>query len=1182
MKLCAARVRVALGVLFAGLALVLVVGAAPALAGAWWQLSSRVAPTNLRPGGKGLLLVAADDIGDSPVEGGTSHVTVSDLLPEGLALTGGVGAVKAHRSFETAEEARNWSCTLNGAREVRCASLLTIPPYEGLELEIPVEAQEPAGIDTALANRVSVSGGVEPGGSAVVERTLTRPISIGEEPVGFGVEPDGFALVPENDRGESETQAGGHPFQLTADVGFDQTVERLPEEKGLRPSSPALARNLSFNLPPGLLGDVNASERCSEAAFSALGPNFTNLCPSGSVVGVATVSVNIRVPAFGYVTHSVPLFNLVPGHGEPARFGFEIFKVPVMLDTAVRTGGDYGVSVNVENAPETAQILASQVTFWGTPSDPAHNSARGWPCLIGGVYASGATCTPPGEPSDTALLTLPSSCTGPLNSLMTGESWSGGQLDSGYLPLQRNETEPLTGLRDCQAVPFDAAITTQPVEAGEAEQEPQPVHSTSTPSGLDVGVTVPQHATVDGGEPAGEADVQSASVTLPEGVLLNPSAANGLQACSEGQIGYQGPGASSGDPFAPGAPEPLRFSDEPPHCPAGSKLGTVHIKTPLLAEELEGSVYLASPAPEGEAGQNPFDSLLALYIVAESETLGLTVKLAGESTLNAATGQITTTFSSTPQVPFEQLRVQLFGGPRGPLSTPAFCGTYQTSASFTPWSGNPSLQTSSEPGEFDLDTGTEGEPCPSGQQPFTPSIQAGSTNLQAGAFTNFTFQLSRPGPDQPLTGLTLKLPPGDAALLKNVTPCSEPQAAQGACGPESEIGQATATAGLGPDPYTVGGGRVYITGPYDGAPFGLSIVTPAVAGPFDLGNVVVRSKIEVDPHTAQVTISSPLPTIVQAVGHAATGIPLDLRQVNVTIDRPNFEYNPTDCTASSIAATLTGAQGATASTSTRFQVAGCQGLPFRPAVTATTKGRTSKADGASLGLTFKSRVGEAHVARTVLTIPAMLPARLTTIQKACVAATFEVNPAACGEGSDIGTAVVHTPVLKNPLSGPIYLVSHGNAAWPDAELVLQGEGVTVILDGQTAIKKGVTTSSFLSVPDAPFESVEATLPEGPHSALTTNLPLKDHYSLCGQHLTIPTALTGQNGSATKASVKVSVQGCAAVRGVKARRLSRRQKLARALKACRKASRRSHARPAACERRAERIWVMSVSRLRRAA
>ena len=357
--------------------------------------------------------------------------------------------------------------------------------------------------------------------------------------------------------------------------------------------------------------------------------------------------------------------------------------------------------------------------------------------------------------------------------------------------------------------------------------------------------------------------------------------------------------------------------------------------------------------------------------------------------------------------------------------------------------------------------------------------------------------------------------------------------------------------------------------PYGGAPFGLSIVTPAVAGPFDLGDVVVRSKIEINPHTAQVTISSSLPTFVQGIGMPPSGIPLALKQIYVNVNRTNFEYNPTSCNPMRIEGTLTGAGGAASNISSPFQVANCASLPFKPTVSASTQGKTSKADGASLKLTFKSRTGEAHVAKTILTIPAILPARLTTIQKACLAAVFETNPASCPEGSDIGTAVVHTPVLKNPLTGPIYLVSHGNAAWPDAELVLQSEGITVILDGQTAIKKGVTTSSFQTVPDAPFETVEATLPEGPHSALTTNLPLKDHYSLCGQHLTIPTSLTGQNATIVNQNVKVAVQGCSAVKANKTRKLTRAQELTRALVACRKSHKHSHAARTSCERKARK-------------
>ena len=1142
----------------------LLLGAAPAFASGWWRMSSRVAPTHLAPGSTGILNVAVEDLGDSGISGATNPITISEVLPAGLKITD-PEAVSPHRASkfrDAVEKASEWSCTLPSEREASCVTHMSLRPYEGLVLEIPVTAESSLPDETLLSNHASVQGGDTEGTSTSVPAdSLTRAAQISAQPVTFGLEPGGLLLLPEEEGGTIDTSAGTHPFQLTSTVEFDQVLEEVQEpghEQILAPAAPALPKDLSFQLPPGLLGDVAAAARCSDSQFAVFEVNG-NKCPAESAVGVASVTL-LEPSRLGFVTLDVPLFNLEPAQGEPARFGFEADGVPVTLETAVRTESDYGVTVTVNNATEAAQVLGAQITFWGDPSSPAHDNSRGWNCL------DGKACPAPSERSNTALLTLPTSCTGPLYSTMQGQAWNGEPI-SAQFTFQNELGQPLSELEHCPALPFEPSISAQPVQEVESEGlPPAPTTTASAPTGLDVSVNLPQQGTVHA-DMLAQADVRSATVALPEGMQLNPSAANGLAACSESQIGYQGPGST--DPLSPGAEEPLHFSSQPAACPQASKLGIVRLRTPLLEEQLTGAVYLAEPAPQGEPGKNPFDSLLALYIVAEDPALGIRAKLAGEAKLNPATGQITSTFADTPQVPFEELNLQLFGGPAGSLTTPSACASYSASASFTPWSGNPSVTVASEPA-FQITSGPGGASCAS-PQPFSPSLVAGATSLQAGGYTSFNLHLSRPDGDQALTDLAVHLPAGDAAILKNVTPCPEPQASQGTCGPESEIGQATATAGEGPDPDTVTGGRVYITGPYDGAPFGLSIVTPAVAGPFNLGNVVVRSKIEVDPHTAQVTITSPLPTFVQGVGREPSGVPLDLRDVYVTVNRPDFEYNPTSCNPSSINASLTGSAGATAQASSGFQVEGCQSLPFKPAVTSTTKGKTTKADGASLGLTFRSKTGEAHVAKTILTIPSTLPARLTTIQKACVASVFEANPASCPEGSDIGTAVVHTPVLKTPLVGPIYLVSHGNAAWPDAELVLQGEGITVILDGQTAIKKGVTTSSFLSVPDAPFESVEATLPEGPHSALTTNLPFKDHYSLCGQHLAIPTALTGQNGTAVSENVKVVVQGCRAVKASKAKKLTTAQKLKRALVACRKAHRRSRAKRVGCERAARRRY-----------
>jgi hypothetical protein len=1102
----------------------------------------------------------------------TSPVTIKDTLPPNLE------AIKVSGKPAFGQLAAHHMTCPEGAVSLKEAPLTcttkpeTFNAFEVLEMTIEVKVEPDA--TTGEANKVEVQGGEQQGqpGVPVSSSTLSRPLTVSGQPTVFGVEEGGYGVTPEEEGGGLDRQAGSHPFQLTTTLNLNQTAELLGPselgeavEPGLIGTAPALTRHLNFNLPPGLIGDPRAAPECTTVDFTTLSLSNVNACKPESMIGVAVVTINLPTPPFHNITHAVPLWNLVPATGEPARFGFEILHVPIVLDTSLRSDGDYGVSVSVNESPESAQLLASEVTIWGAPGQQSHDQSRGWGCLDEGIpIEHSSPCEATNQHSNAAFLTMPTSCTGPLGTTVEGESWPvtklAGETEQ-VLSLHGDAEVP--GFEGCGALSFSPSIGLETTE-----------HSVSSPTGVNVRVTVPQRGTVEAGRLA-EADVKSTTVTLPEGMQLNPSAAGGLEACSEQQIGFEG--APEVDSLSPGAPQPLRFSSEEAHCPPASKIGTVRINTPLLEHELHGAVYLATPAPQGEAGQNPFGSLVALYIVAEEPAAGIRVKLAGKSQLNPQTGQVSTSFQDTPQVPFEELSLELSGGPRASLGTPAVCGNPSLAATFAPWSDEAAaVQASGGLAEsLSIASGIGGGAC-SNPAPFSPGIVGGSSIAQAGAFTSFTLAITRPDGDQPLTGATVHLPPGNAAMLASVTPCPEPQASLGTCGQQSEIGQASATSGLGPDPFTVSGGRVYITGPYQGAPFGLSIVTPAVAGPFDLGDVVVRSKIEVDPYTAQVTITSGLPTMVQGVGRPASGVPLQLRQVNVGVDRPNFEFNPTNCSPMSVTGTLTGEQGASVAVSSPFEVTECRRLAFKPGVSAATRGKTSKADGASLGLTFTSRPGEAHIGKTILTIPATLPARLTTIQKACLARVFEANPAACPEGSDIGTAVVHTPVLKSPVQGPIYLVSHGNAAWPDAELVLQGEGITVILDGQTAIKKGVTTSSFLSVPDVPFEKVEVTLPEGPHSALTTNLPLKDHYNLCGQHLTIPTQLTGQNGTLDNQNLKLTVQGCSAVKASKTRKLTKAQKLARALAACRKSHPHAHAQRARCEHAAHKRHAANAS------
>jgi hypothetical protein len=518
-------------------------------------------------------------------------------------------------------------------------------------------------------------------------------------------------------------------------------------------------------------------------------------------------------------------------------------------------------------------------------------------------------------------------------------------------------------------------------------------------------------------------------------------------------------------------------------------------------------VYLAAQ------NENPFHTLLAGYIVVDDPTTGVLIKIPGRLDPDPVTGQIVATFDENPQFPFSDLKVHFFGGPRAPLTTPAGCGTYTTNAMLTPWSAPDSGPPATSSDSFQINGG-----CGGG---FNPAFNAGTSNNQAGGFSPFTMTFSRSDQDQVLSGVSVKLPPGLLGIIKGVEQCPEPQAGQGACGQGSLIGHTTVAAGAGPNPFYVQGGQVFLTGPYKGAPFGLSVVVPAVAGPFNLGTVVVRAAISVDPHTAQITVSSdPLPTILQ-------GIPLDVRTVNVNIDRAGFTFNPTSCEPLTVGGTLTSTQGATAQVSNRFQVANCANLPFKPKFTVSTQANTSKKNGASLDVKLGYPKGsQANIGKVAVTLPKALPSRLTTIQQACPEATFAANPATCPAGSTIGVATASTPVLSNPVTGPAYLVSHGGAAFPDLVLILQGEGVRLELTGSINIKKGVTSSAFNAVPDAPISSFELKLPEGPHSGLAAVLPAKAKGNLCGTSLTMPTTLSGQNGAQIKQSTKITVSGCA--------------------------------------------------------
>jgi hypothetical protein len=1089
----------------------------------WWRITSEVAPTRITPAGTGEVFAVVSDLGDSSADGTTpGHpINVEVHLPGGLVATGLPTNVRKGIPVE---------CSIGPP--VKCSYAGLLNPYERLSVPIEVHAEEPPGTETTLQAMISVEGG---GASRV---SAEQPIEIGDAPPAFGVR--SLEVEPFNEDGTPDTTAGANPFQLTTTLTLNQTAARLPV---------ALPKDLSFVLPPGFVGNPQAASQCSEADFSALVLE-SNLCPPSSVVGVAAVTAN--EPIAHVITATVPIFNLVPARGEPARLGFEVIgKIPVIIDTAVRSGRDYGVVATVRNATQTAGLLSSQVTLWGVPGDARHDNARGWECVGGGTYAGQVHRTCPEQLTlpETPFLRDPTSCATdptaePLISSVEADSWTEPGAFTAFSSEWIEGGQPV-GLEGCSALDFSPTVDVSPE-----------VHSASAPSGFVVHVHVPQPG-LSSPEGRPEADVRNTTITLPPGTWVDPSAATGLASCSESQAGFEG--------LDPAGTQ--QFSAEPGACPESSKLGTARIETPLLPNPLTGDVYLADPAPNGEEGRNPFNSLVALYLMTEDPVSGVRVKLAGKGRIDESTGQVSTTFRNTPQVPFQDLEVKLFGGERASLSTPPLCGGYVSEGVFTSWASRTPLASGAPAADFEVSAGPAGGVCPPAPLLLSPAFSAQATSTSAGSFTHFMLELARADGQQQLAGLTVRLPPGIAALLSTVTPCPEPPAGvEWSCGAESLIGHSEATSGLGNFPVSLPG-PVYLTSGYDGAPFGILVQTRAKAGPFDLGNVNVRSRIDVDPSTAQVTITTDPGPRAERLPVKIRGIPAQIKRLVITVDREGFEFNPTSCAPMQVEGTVAGDEGTSASVGSRFQVGGCDALPFAPVLTASSPGQASRADGTSFRVKITSAgLGQANIAKVSLQLPKQLPTRQSTIKLACPAAVFSADPATCDEGSVIGTAVVRTPVLRSPLTGPAYLVSHGGAAFPDVEFVLQGEGVRLVLDGKTDIKNGRTYSRFESAPDAPFTSFETNLPAGPHSALGVYTTENQNYNICAASLLMPTKIVAQNGKVIEQNTKIVPTGCGGVLPFR-QHLTRGQMLAKALKACRRKYKHSPSKRARCERAA---------------
>ncbi len=1107
--------------------------AAPAFgsSSAWWHLTSGSRPSDLPAGGVGQIVVTAENLGYADADGAAEPIVVEDTLPEGL---------KVHRDSKGKPEisgaagnefgAGPLACSLPSTQQVRCTLEHALVPYESIEVLIGVEVEPEA--SSAEENMVSVSGGGAP------PMSVARPIAVGGVS-GFGVE--SYEVTAEEVGGRPSTQAGVHPFELTAVTTYD-TSELASTLKEQMPVG--FVKDLAYQGPRGLIGNPQPLAQCTDAQFNQQGQEGNeNECAPQTAVGVISLTYNIPGGGGGFKTSFVPVFNLTPLPGEPARFGFDAGGVHTTLDVSVRTGSDYGVTIHVTNIEQVAGVISTKLTFWGVPGDPRHDAQRGWACL-----EDRSTCGTPEEAEPPPFLSLPTSCAAPMRSSVQADSWSEPLPKEPYAPRLFKETE-VGVLEGCNHLQFKPEISVAP-----------DVPDASTSTGLTVDVRVPQTAALNP-EGLAESAVRDTTVTLPQGVAINPAGGDGLGACSEGLAGFTGfgeldrvsePGVRTAT-FTPRLPgsfgtEGSEAILEPGvnFCSNASKIGTVRVKVPLLAHALEGTAYLATQ------NANPFGSLIAVYLVAEDPVSGVLVKATGEVHLTPG-GQIVTTFENSPDDPLEEVELHFFGGERAPLATPSRCrdntpeypGDYETTASFTPWSGSAPVSVSST---FDIEHGPNGAPCPGASLPFSPTLTGGATNLNAGTFSPFTLTMSRKDGEQNVQSAEAHLPPGLSGLLSNVELCPEPQANQGECPANSLIGETTVSVGVGGDPFSVSGGKFYLTVPYNGtggcnvsevgcAPFGITFEVPAKAGPFDLKRntanpagedacdcVIVRGKVEIDPRTAALTITSDPPGSPYAIPTSIEGIPLEIQHVNAITTRADFQFNPTNCSKMEVTGTIHSSEDAADTIGVPFQVTNCALLAFKPRFTASTSAITSRAGGASLNVKLvypNAPFGsQANIAKVKVALPKGLPSRLSTLQKACPAAQFHADPAGCPPASIVGHAKVITPVIPVPLQGPAYFVSNGGEAFPNLILVLQGYNVTIDLVGDTFISKsGVTSSTFNTVPDQPLDSFELTLPEGHYSALTTD------GNLCHQKLVMPTEFIAQNGATLSQNTNIAVTGC---------------------------------------------------------
>ncbi|MCU1675443.1 MAG: hypothetical protein JWM93_201 [Frankiales bacterium] len=803
-------------------------------------------------------------------------------------------------------------------------------------------------------------------------------------------------------------------------------------------------KDVHVDLPVGLSVNPEATPKCTTAQLEAAS------CPADSAVGtnyITTVSGVTKAPI------AVTVYNMVQPAGMPARFGMTVPVVggQIYLDGGVAWASDYHESFTISNITADIPIYETRLVF-------------------------------DGRAGDGTFITMPSGCTGPQKTYLQVDSH---QNPGNYLSY---ETETPIGATGCPDVPFapTVAVSSDSRVAG-------------APAGVTIDVGLPQNP--NGKDKPNTATLKDAHVTLPDGMTLNPSAATGLQACTDEQLG--------------------KGTTRPVACPAASAIGTVDFETPVLpAGSLKGTVYLGKPLSGDPLSGQEYRT----FLVADSPRYGVSVRLVGNVVADPTTGRLTASFTDNPQVPVSLVRVSLRGGDRAPLVNPPSCGTGTISAQMTSWSGKAASASST----MKVDQGCERAGA------FAPTIGAAVSTTRAGASPTFGLSVTRADGEQQLKRIDVSLPPGLLAKPAGIPLCDDAHAAAGTCGEGSRIGSVDVTAGAGPSPFALSGGRVYLTGPYGGGPYGLSIVVPAVAGPFDLGLVVVRASVQLDRNDAHVRVlSDPLPTILD-------GVPLLMRSVKVTIDRRDTMRNPTSCGPLTIGSTLTSLGSLTASPTTPFAATECDKLAFSPTTRIALTGVKETTDGKHPGVdsTVTQPAGQANIKQVQVTLPLSLALDPDNARALCEFA--DGLKGTCPATSVIGTATARTPLLDHPLSGKVYFVK-GVRQSKTGALIRTLPTLLVQLRGDIDLDLRATTSvdaksrlvtTFAPIPDAAVSSFSLKLDGGKHGILVVTA----HKDVCNGAQKAALVAAGYNGKQQKSTVTLTPPCSAAPKLLRVRAL----------------------------------------------